>query len=107
MAKIRLFRYSGRPVDKAAELAYKADFEAFYDKAADRAGLDMLKLSRFMSFGERQLTKKHGAQVEIELPKTQAAFAKLVEEYQAPILIAATKENAKKLVLVIMDEGLA
>ncbi len=106
MAKIRLFRYSGTPVDPEAQEAYNTEFKAFYDKAAARAGLDMLKLARFTAFGERALTKKYGAQVEIEMPTTAKKWAALVEKYQGPIMIAATVEDSSKLVAIIMDTGL-
>lgn len=106
MAKIRLFRYSGTPVDPAAQEAYNTEFKEFYDKAAARAGLDMLKLARFTAFGERALTKKHGAQVEIELPTSAKKWAELVDKYQGPIMVAATANDPSKLVAIIMDTGL-
>jgi hypothetical protein len=106
MAKIRLFRYSGQPVEPAALAAYEADFKAFYDRASERAKLDMLKLNRFLRYAERILTLRHGAQVEIDMPTTAKKWAALVEKYQAPIMVAATAEDSKKLVAIIMDSGL-
>jgi hypothetical protein len=101
--KLKLFRQSGEPVDLEAREAFKADFKAVYDKAAERAGLDMLKLSRMLSFCERQLVKKHNGQVEHDIPKSQKAWAALIAKYEdTPIMLARTTDG-KSVVMILMD----
>jgi hypothetical protein len=101
--KIELMRQSGQPVDLGDRDKYDNDFKAFYDKAAERAGLDMLKLARFMRFGERQLAKKYNNLVEVELPKSEKAWKALQAKYEdCPIMTAVNLKNSK-LILIIMD----
>lgn len=102
MSKIKLFRQSGTPVELESLKAYESEWKVYYDKAAERAGLDMLLLNRFLSFGERQLIKKHGSEVEIELPKTAKAWNELCNKYACPIM-AAQRQDGRGLLLVIMD----
>lgn len=56
--KIRIYRNSGRPVNIDDEQAFLAEWKLFYDKAGERAMLDMMKLQRFLSFGHMLLEKK-------------------------------------------------
>lgn len=64
--KLKLFKNSGRPVDPEAEDAYLAEWRLFYDKAEARAGLNAIKLQRFLQYGERLLQKKHYKEVTVE-----------------------------------------
>ena len=101
--KMEMFRYSGRPVTMAAIEAYDSDWRLFYDKAAEKAGLDMLKLKRYLSYGERLLMKKHGVKTEIELPKTVKQWAALLAAYEGLPIMVAERMDKKGLVLVIKD----
>lgn len=56
--KIRIYRNSGRPVDVDDEQVFMSEWKVFYDKAAGRAGLDMEKLERYLSFGSYCLEQK-------------------------------------------------
>jgi len=108
MAKkeLTLYRKSGMPVDLSDREIYNVEWQAFYDKAAARAMLDMLKLQRFLSFGERILTKKHNKEVVVPFPTTDMAWKKLINQYEdTPIMIARTTDG-KRVIGVIMDEAI-
>lgn len=101
--KIRLMRQSGDPTNVEDRDAFQAAFREMYDKAAERAGLDMLKLNRMVSFCERLLVKKHNKEVLVDMPKSAKAWTNLISKYDdVPILVARTADG-KEIVLVIMD----
>lgn len=100
--KLKLLRQSGDPVTLESRDAFKADFQAFYDRAKERAGLDMLKMHRFLAWGDRLLAKKHSVDVEVEMPKTHKAWEKLCVQFDGPIMIAQRQDN-KKIIGIIMD----
>ena len=102
MAKLELFRYSNAPVEPEAQKQYYTDWQLFYDKAAAKAGLDMLKMKRYLSYGEYLLMKKHGVKVEIELPKSVKQWDALLSKYESPIMIAQ-RADKKGLVLILKD----
>lgn len=58
ISKIRIYRNSGRPVNIDDEQAFLAEWRIFYDKACERAMLDMMRLQRYLSFGHFLLEKK-------------------------------------------------
>lgn len=59
ITKIQVFKNSGRPVDDSLDSKYMVDWQAFYDKAGERAKLDMMKLQRYLSFGSHCLQLKY------------------------------------------------
>lgn len=65
LASIKVYRNSGRPVDPADDELYLQDWKAFYDKACERGGLDMLKQQRFLSYGAFALQKKHYKETQV------------------------------------------
>lgn len=103
MAKVRLIRYSGEPVKLEARDQYQTAWREFYDKAQKKAGLDMLKLQRFLRYGERLLQNKYGQTVEIEMPKSSSAWGKLVSSYEDTPIMVARAADGRSQVLVIMD----
>lgn len=101
--KLKIYRQSGDPVELANRELYKAEWQLFYDRAAERAALDMLKLQRMLRFGERLLVRKHNVEVVIEVPKSQKAWTTLIAKYEdTPFMIARTADG-EGLVGVIMD----
>lgn len=101
---MKLFRKSGLPVELSAREAYDKDWKEYYDRAAGRAALDMLKLQRFLAFGERLLIKKHKSEIEVDMPKSAKAWQKLISSYEdTPILVARTVDG-KQVVAILMDE---
>ena len=103
--KISVYRQSGQPVKPEAQDLYKQEWQVFYDKATERAKLDMFKLQRFLRYGETMLLRKHEAVIEVELPKTSKAWTDLINKYTAPILIAR-KADEKGLVLILLDQNI-
>lgn len=101
--KLEVYRQSGQPVSGDAQALYKTEWQAFYDKAAARAGLNMLSLQRFLRYGERQLTLKHNVKVEVDIPKSAKAWMALLATYEDTPLMMAKTTDGKKLVLIIMD----
>lgn len=102
--KVQLYRQSGQPVDLADRDGYDTDFKAAYDKCAERAGLDMLKLNRMVAFCERQLIKKWNKSVEIEVPRSKKAALELLSRFEdVPILLAKTTDG-KGIVAILMDQ---
>jgi hypothetical protein len=102
--KLNLYRQSGQPVNLEDRENYDREFKITYDKCAERAGLDMLKLNRMISFCERQLVKKWNKTVLIEVPKSKKGFKKLLAKYEdVPIMIAITA-NRENVIAVLMDQ---
>lgn len=114
--KVKIFRYSGTPIDVEAKALYDADWKRVYDLAEQKADKifnkstgsltrvpKMIVLQRLLKYAERLLLKKYNVSVEVELPKSQKAWAALVAKYQAPILVAQ-RSDSKGNVLIIMDE---
>jgi hypothetical protein len=104
MDKIILMRQSGYPVDMADMEAYNNDWRVFFDKAGERAGLDMMKKQRFLAYGERQLLKKHNKTVEIPLPKTIQEVQDLIALYQDTPIMFARLADKDGVVALLMDK---
>lgn len=101
--KIELYRQSGNPTSTEDRDKYDVAFKELYDKAAERAGLDMLKLNRMVRYGERQLIKKFNQKVEVDLPKSSKAWKRLSDAYEGcPIMVAVNAKSGASI-LVIMD----
>lgn len=101
---MKLYRKSGLPVSLESRDAYDKEWKEFYDRAAERAALDMLLLARYLSFGERILVKKHNIQVNVDIPKSAKGWQKLISSYEdTPILVARTADG-KEVVGILMDE---
>ena len=102
--KLKLFRFSGEPVNKQDRENYTKEWHALYDKATERAGLNMEKLQRFLRFAEHCLIQKYNQPVTVELPTSARAWNKLIEQYDdCPISLARTKDG-KQVVLILMDQ---
>jgi len=103
MAKVQLYRQSGQPVDLSDRQAYETEFKKVYDRAAERAGLDMLALNRMVRFCERQLVKKYNIKVEVEMPKSAKAWSTLISTYEDVPIMVARELNTGTPILIIMD----
>jgi hypothetical protein len=102
--KLKIFRQSGNPVALEDRENYDREFKAIYDKCAERAKLDMLKLNRMVAFCERQLCKKWNKTIEIEIPRSKKGMIKLLSQYEnIPIMLAATTDG-KDIVAILMDQ---
>ena len=101
--KLKLYRQSGTPVDLGDRERYDNDWKAFYDKAAARAGLDMLLMQRFLRYGERALIIKHNIQVSVDIPKSEKAWKALMEKYENVPIIVAVNANNGELVGILKD----
>jgi len=102
--KLKIFRQSGSPVALEDRENYDCEFKAMYDKCAERAKLDMLKMNRMIAFCERQLVKKWNKTTEIELPRSKKALLKILSQYEdTPIMLAKTTDG-KDLVAILMDQ---
>lgn len=64
--QVKVYRQSGRPVNPEDEQRYFEDWRVYYDKAGERAKLDMMKLTRFLSFGAYMLNKKYYKEVVVD-----------------------------------------
>jgi hypothetical protein len=102
--KLKLFRYSGEPVNKQDREAYMKEWQACYDKGAGRAALNMELLQRYLRLVEHCLVQKYNQPVTVDLPASNRAWAKLIEKYEdTPVALARTKDG-KQLVLILMDQ---
>lgn len=102
--KLKLYRQSGNPVNLEDRDGYDKEFKAMYDRCAERAKLDMLKMNRMVSFCERQLVRKWNKEVIIEVPQSKKKMAELLAKYEdVPIMIARTTDG-KDLVGILMDQ---
>lgn len=102
--ELKLYRKSGAPVDLSDRQKYDDAWKLFFDKAQAKAGLNMLKLQRFLRYGERVLIKKHNVQVAVPMPKSAAAWTKLVSTYEDCPIMLARSADGKEIVGIIMDQ---
>lgn len=98
-----VYRQSGEPVRPEAQAAFRADWAAFYDKAGERANGNMLKLKRFLNYGERALVRKHNGEVVLPLPKSIKAWSELIEQFEGVPIMVAQRADHSGLVLILMD----
>lgn len=101
--ELRVFRQSGLPPRIADYIAYQEDFTKLADKIQERAGLDMEKAHRMFSFCERQLIKKHNAELRIPIPTTFEEISARIQEFGTPLTLALTKDG-NEVVVLLMDE---
>lgn len=96
---IEIFRASGRPVDLQQYEEYAQQWRIFYDKASEKAVLDMQKLHRYLSFGEHLLQKSYTTQVYC------ASFEEcraLMEKLSVNMLLGISSDNGK-LIGILQD----
>lgn len=105
--KLRLVRMSGMPVSPENLAAYNAEFKTAYDAILAEHGNDMLTVHQKLKELDEVLQKKWQTIKTSTVPKSAKAWHKLLEAYDAPVMLAKSSENPKELVLVIMDEALA
>jgi hypothetical protein len=101
--KLKMFKGSGELVDDSVRPKYDAEFKEFYDKAEKRANGDMIKLQRYLSFGERQLYKKYAEDIREELPTSAKQWKKLMEKYADTPIMVARRSDTNEVILIIMD----
>jgi len=105
--KLRIQRFSGMPVSMENLAAYDTEFKARYDDILAQYSPDMLEVHKRLQELDNELQAKWN-QIESEpLPKSTRAWQKLVQKYEAPVMLAQNAENAKELLLIIMDRPLA
>lgn len=103
--QLKLYRKSGLPVNLSDRTAYEEAWRNFYDKATARAGLNMEKMQRFCSFGERALVRKYNIEVSVTLPTSARGWTKLVQSFEDCPIIVARAKNGKDVVGIIIDDG--
>lgn len=99
--KVRIYRRSGRPVNIADEELFMADWRAFYDKATQRAKLDMMKLQRYLRFGHHMLERKYDKPVYVH---NFNELRNLQVEVGFPIALGISAETMD-LIGVVEDYG--
>lgn len=102
--KIKLQRFSGRPVLLENLDKYEAEFKQEFDKIAAEAGTDMLKMHEELAKLDERLKPKYNVVEAIELPTSRKAWKKLMETYECPLMIAKSSEPPFELVVVLVDE---
>lgn len=105
--KLRLVRMSGRPVSPENLAEYEAEFKKEYDKILEQHGQDMLTVHQELLKLDEVLQNKWQRIESNDIPKSKKGWVKLLETYDAPIMLAKSAENVDELLLVIMDEPLA
>lgn len=103
MEQLRVFRQSGMPPRVVDYEAYQAEFATLADKITERAALNMEKAQRMFRFIERQLIKKHNAELRIPVPQTAAEMLERIAEFGTPLTFAQTKDG-NEVVILLMDE---
>lgn|SRR5574343_85887 len=104
MEQVLLIRQSGLPLDLSDIKLYEEAWKAFFDKASERAGLDMLKKQRFLAFGEHLLLKKFDRQTKMQLPATVQELQDFIEKYGDTPVMFARKRDADGIIAIIMDQ---
>lgn len=103
---MKIFRYSGLPLTLSDIAAHKSAFQAAYDKAVEECGPDMLKMHERLKEIDDELATNWPTIVDTVIPKSKKAWTMLIDTYEAPIIIAKSKDNPKEIVMVIMDQPL-
>lgn len=108
--KLVMFKQSGDLVDESVRELYDADWKVFYDKAELRAkdekkplGVNVNKLNRFLSYGERQLYKKYSRDITESIPTSAKQWKLLLAKYGSNPIMVAHRADRDELILVIMD----
>lgn len=105
--KLRTVRFSGLPVSQDNLEAYNAEFQQRYDKIMETCGNDMLKVHEELQKLDAELQQKFQQIESFELPKSAKGWQKLLESFDAPIMLAKSSEGKNELVFVIMDQPLS
>lgn len=100
---IRVFRQSGLPPRIVDYVAYQEEFGLTSDKILERAALNMEKAQRMFRYMERQLLKKHGAELRIDVPQSLQTISALITEFGTPVTFAQVN-NSDEIVIMLMDE---
>jgi hypothetical protein len=113
---MKLFRFTGRPVELADLEAYDKEFKENFDlimaknvlpgnedKPVDARPVNMLQVQADLTELDKQLEPKYKLIVEVDMPKNRKQWAALVAKYECPILVAREKGGKNDLVLVLDD----
>lgn len=113
--KLNLYRKSGSPVNLSDQKAYAEAWKAFFDKADARAKAKhnsgaftdqyAVLIQRYLRFGERQLFKQFNVEVQVDVPKSSAAWTALIQTYEDCPIMVARSADGKSIVGILMDEG--
>lgn len=103
MSKLNIVRFSGAPVEPEAFKLFDAEYKAEFDKLQELHAQDMLKFHEELKKLDEQLAAKYANIFTEELPTSQKSWRELTEKYDAPIMLARSSEDPKKLILVVMD----
>jgi len=108
--KVTLVRASGRPVNIDNIQAYEQEFRTQYDKVLAHVGVNEqsimnedtgTRINKLLNRIQKILLKKYPVQEEVQLPKSQRAWSKLVAQV-GPVAVATRLDKAG-VALVIMD----
>jgi hypothetical protein len=101
MAKVKVCRATGRPVDTENIEKFLEEFRRIYDKAARLCKMDMLRLNRKIAKVENILGKKYPTVIEVDFPNTAKKWQDHLNKYGPTIV--TTMRDSQQLVLVIDD----
>lgn len=112
--KLEIVSQTGRPADPVKAKAYEAEWQSLYDRSEAKAAAIFKKppnrlskydhmqiLERHLRFCEHYLVRKYSKLESVEVPKNARQWAKLLERYDGPVMVA--KRTNGKLVLMKMD----
>ncbi len=104
MAKIRLQRETGRPVELDKLEQYEAEFKAKFDVIQEAVGQDMLLFHSQLIELDKELSAKYEQIVEVEMPKNNKQWEALLLKYECPVMVARILDPPHKLTIVICDK---
>jgi 16S rRNA C967 or C1407 C5-methylase (RsmB/RsmF family) len=105
--KLRTIRFSGLPVKPENLKAYNEEWQTRYDETLAKYSPDMLTIHKELEKLEAELQAKF-VQIEAnKLPTSRKGWMELINNFEAPIMLARSSEDTNELVLVVMDRPLA
>lgn len=104
--KLRTIRFSGLPVSPENLKQYNEEWKSAYDAILEQHGQDMLTVHQKVEQLEKDLQAKYVQIESNKLPASKKAWVKLLESFDAPIMLARSSEDPNELLLVVMDQPL-
>lgn len=103
MAKIKLVRQSGNPVDLDTYKKFQEEYVRAADKINERFALDMKKSQRMYRYLDFAMKKKYTNEAIIDIPTTKKQIRALCIQYGCPITFAVTIDG-KGVIALLMDD---
>lgn len=103
MAKIKLVRTSGNPVELNTYALFQEEYVKHADNINERFALDMKKSQRAYRYLDYIMKKKYTNEAEISIPTSKKQIRDLCIKYGCPVTFAVTIDG-KGIIALLMDD---